>query len=99
MEQLVAVVPVKGLDAAKTRLSGLLSAEERGALALAMAGRVVESLRASGCFAHVAVVSPDARVLEWARGRELVALEQASHGLNRGLEVARGWFRGEELGR
>ena len=89
--RLVAVVPVKGLDAAKTRLSGVLSAEERGALALAMAGRVVESLRASGCFARIAVVSPDARVLEWARSHEVDALAQPNHGLNRGLEHARGW--------
>jgi 2-phospho-L-lactate/phosphoenolpyruvate guanylyltransferase len=95
LDTLVAVVPVKGLDAAKTRLSGLLSAEERGALALAMAGRVVESLRASGCFARIAVVSPDPRALDWARERDVDALAQASHGLNRGLELARGWAQEE----
>ncbi len=90
-DRLVAIVPVKGLAAAKSRLSGVLSADERGVLALDMAGHVVESILASGAVGQLAVVSPDARVVAWARSRGLVALAQPNHGLNRGLQFARSW--------
>src|ERR1700712_575764 len=53
----VAVIPLKGLDHAKSRLSGVLSRDERGELALALLARVVEACHEAGL--EVCVVSPD----------------------------------------
>ena len=41
----VAVVPVKGLGLAKSRLGGLLTVEERSALVLDMLARVLDARR------------------------------------------------------
>jgi 2-phospho-L-lactate guanylyltransferase len=54
----VAVIPLKGLDHAKSRLSGVLSGEGRAELALSLLARVVEACQEAGL--EVCVVSPDA---------------------------------------
>ncbi len=93
-ERVVAVVPVKSLATAKTRLSGTLVAAERGRLMLWMAERVVRTLRTlrtSGRIAHIAVVTPDPYVLSWAQEQGAIPLWQPHEGLNRGLELARAW--------
>jgi 2-phospho-L-lactate guanylyltransferase len=56
---IVAVVPVKRLSDAKSRLSPGLPAEKRSALALALARRVVSALKGTDAIARVAVVSPE----------------------------------------
>ena len=93
-ERVIAVVPVKSLAAAKTRLRGTLVAAERRGLMLWMAERVVRSLRSSGRIAHIAVVTPDPEVVSWAREQGAIPLWQPHEGLNRGLELARAWVVG-----
>lgn len=90
-ERVVAVVPVKSLATAKTRLSGTLAAAERRRLMLWMAERVVRSLRSSGSIAHIAVVTPDPYVLSWAQEQGATPLRQPHEGLNLGLALARAW--------
>lgn len=55
---LTAVVPVKSMDLAKSRLSGVLDAQGRGALARQMRDHVLETLREAG-IASVRVASGD----------------------------------------
>jgi len=61
------LVPVKRLGAAKQRLSPLLSARERFALAKAMLQDVLGALSRCSHREHVALVSGDARALALAR--------------------------------
>jgi 2-phospho-L-lactate guanylyltransferase len=56
-----------------------------------MGAQVLASLRRSRSVDHIALVSPDAEVLEWAAGRDAVPLYQESGGLNAGLELGRSW--------
>jgi 2-phospho-L-lactate/phosphoenolpyruvate guanylyltransferase len=56
---IVAVVPLKRLSDAKSRLSPGLPAENRSALALALARRAITALKETDAIARVAVVSPE----------------------------------------
>jgi 2-phospho-L-lactate guanylyltransferase len=54
-----AIVPLKSLDRAKSRLAGTLSRVECRELALHMAEDVVGALTGAGCFADVAILTAD----------------------------------------
>lgn len=99
MATIAAVVPVKALTQAKTRLEGVLAPEARAALALWLLERVVGAIQTSGVVARVAVVSPDDQALARAAALGAVALRQEpgklSHGLNRGLALGREWARAQ----
>lgn len=86
-----ALVPLNASVASKTRLRGALPDAEREALTHWLASRVLSAITSSGAVARVAVVSPDAETLEWARRLEAAPLLQRSGGLNDGLELGRRW--------
>src|SRR5690606_4923737 len=65
---LCAVVPVKRLDSAKSRLRRVVV--DRPALALAMLRNVLDALVGSGTLEALAVVSPDERVRPACEGAE-----------------------------
>ena len=71
-----ALVPLNALAAAKSRLADVLTDSDREALALWMAGRVLDALLTSRRVAAIAVVSPDPVVLAWASRRGAVPLRQ-----------------------
>jgi 2-phospho-L-lactate/phosphoenolpyruvate guanylyltransferase len=75
--KVAAVIPVKALGAAKSRLRGALSADQRAALALWLLERVMGAVVASGAVDEVAVVSPDRMALELAMQ---VAARPPGHG-------------------
>lgn len=87
----VAIIPLNQLAAAKSRLSPTLSAAERRALVLWMAGRVLAAVRESDRIAAIGVVSPDSDVLDWAERRSAVPVRQRQGDLNAGLELGRAW--------
>ena len=87
---LFAVVPVKDLGSAKSRLSPALDPVERVDLTLHMLDHVLTTLR-KACVENVCVVSPDNAVLDTARERGASPLSQESRGLNPALEEARIW--------
>jgi len=62
-----ALVPVKALNTAKSRLSPYLTQSQRETLVLDMLSHVLRVLLDSQLFARVSVVSPDMRVLEQAK--------------------------------
>lgn len=81
------IVPHRGLEAAKTRLSPVLTPEERGALAARLLDRVLRVARAA--VPDVVVISPSRalRPLVEATGATLEV--QHGMGLNEGLDEAR----------
>lgn len=87
--RIVALVPVRGLEAAKSRLGEALDAEERRALVERLLVRTVAAASCVAGVAAVAVVSPDPAALELATGLGAVAIRQAGEGLNEGLAQGR----------
>jgi 2-phospho-L-lactate/phosphoenolpyruvate guanylyltransferase len=85
----IAVVPVKFLARAKTRLASLLEPGERVALSVGLLRGVLGALAASGAVGQRLVVSPDPLVLEVAREAGAGALHQTTDGLNQALSDAR----------
>lgn len=90
---MLAVLPVKGFAAAKSRLDGVLEPSRRAALSRAVARRVAAACAAAG--AEVVVVTPDEEVACWAveAGLEVLA-EPPGGGLDgaatAGAALARG---------
>jgi 2-phospho-L-lactate/phosphoenolpyruvate guanylyltransferase len=87
--QIVALVPVRSLSGAKTRLGEPLDAEERTELVRAMLRRTVREARAVTGLDTVMVVSLDGELLEEARAMGALSFLQQRDGLNKGLEEAR----------
>lgn len=56
---MLAIVPFKGQNGAKTRLSSVFSTEERARLALEMLGRVLAACREAESIAGTLLVTPD----------------------------------------
>src|SRR5438309_5981081 len=85
-----ALVPAKALDRAKGRLAAVLSEDERRRLALAMLTDVLAAIRGVPQIGSLAVVSPDAEVLDHAGslGAQLVAEPEAVRGINQALAHA-----------
>ena len=73
------IVPVKGLDAAKSRLAGVLPHAQRQGLVLAMLSDVLAALGAAG-LDNVDVLSPDRRVLAFAAACGARPLQQLNPG-------------------
>ncbi len=65
-----ALIPVKSLNEAKSRLADSLTHEQRKTLVLEMLHHVITTLLASNVLAGVTVVSPDPFVLEKAEHGE-----------------------------
>ncbi len=86
-----ALIPVKALRTAKSRLAPYLSQEQRTQLVLDMLHHVLTVLQESLLFEHISVVSPDPIVLaETTRwGAQAVTEEVAGH--NPALQAAAQW--------
>lgn len=83
-----ALVPVKALNEAKSRLERHLTLHQRENLVMDMLHHVLQTLRDSELLEQVAVVSPDARVLEQAQAWGAQALMEEQHGHNPALHAA-----------
>lgn len=85
-----ALVPVKALDAGKSRLVASLSRAQIERLTLAMLEDVIGCLSQVGPIDHVAIVTPDSRVGERATELGALALVRNDPGLNPSLDAASG---------
>jgi 2-phospho-L-lactate guanylyltransferase len=83
-----ALVPVKSLVQAKSRLAPHLSAHQRATLVLDMLQHVIHTLCDSEVFEQVYVVSADAQVLELASHWGAEALRETQTGHNPALQAA-----------
>lgn len=85
-----AIVPVKALDQAKSRLAGALAPSQRRALVLEMLARVVAALRDPASTATtVWLTSADPTALQLAAAWGARPLREAAGELNGALELAR----------
>ncbi|MGZ8514142.1 MAG: 2-phospho-L-lactate guanylyltransferase [Candidatus Limnocylindrales bacterium] len=84
-----AIIPVRGLERAKSRLGGPLDAEERVDLVSRLLRRAVSAATTSSLVAGVIVVSSDPAALELARTAGAVPLADRDRGLNPALDLAR----------
>lgn len=85
---IAAVVPVKALPEAKSRLLPHLGRDQTRRLTLAMLGDVVEELRRVPALARVVVVTPDEEVARAAREAGGEALVRPDPGLNAAVDSA-----------
>jgi len=83
-----AVVPVKRLSSAKSRLLPELPREALSQLTVAMLVDVVAALRATPSLERVAVVTPDAEVAREAERAGAVPLLRTEPGLNASIDAA-----------
>lgn len=85
----IAIIPVGALEGAKSRLGGMLDAEEREDLARRMAARTIDAAVATPSIVEVLVVTPDDRVRQLALDHGGRPIRQRGRGLNHGLREAR----------
>lgn len=83
-----ALIPVKTLATAKSRLAPYLSQHQRESLVLDMLHHVLHVLLDSGLHERVSVVSPDPRVLAQAKTWGAQALMEEQKGHNSALQAA-----------
>lgn len=91
LRRLVAIVPVRALEGAKSRLGGSLDAEERQDLVRMLLERTIRAAAQVPEIESVVVVSPDPAILELAVQSGATPLQQVGEGLNEGLEQAVSW--------
>jgi 2-phospho-L-lactate guanylyltransferase len=86
----IAIVPVKGLDQAKSRLAGRLNPAARHRLVLAMLADVLTALRGCAAVNRTIVVTPDHDVAAAARdlGAEALMEDEPSGNLNVAIGLA-----------
>lgn len=87
------VIPVKAFDKAKERLAGVLSPDERVALARSTATRVVALATGLAQFDTVVVVCDDEATASWARELGAQAIIAPQPGLNAAVEHAVAFVR------
>lgn len=85
-----ALVPLRGLEDAKTRLGGELDAEERRELVIEMASRTLAAARDAGAITGTVLVTADPAAADLAHTFGARAIVQLLPGLNAALREARG---------
>lgn len=86
----LAVVPVKSLLKSKTRLSAVLSSQERRTLTLTMLEDVLTALKSSMAD-RICVISSDSTVQALANKFKVEYLSENQQGLNQAIEQATEW--------
>jgi len=89
--RLVAIVPVRTLEGAKSRLGGSLDAEERQDLVRMLLERTIRAAQTVPEIESVVVISPDPAILGLAAVDGATPLRQVGEGLNEGLGQAVTW--------
>jgi 2-phospho-L-lactate/phosphoenolpyruvate guanylyltransferase len=84
-----AIVPIRGLETAKSRLGGDLDAEERLELVTELLERTLIATRDAKRVAGTIVVTMDGDAAELARRHGAIGLVESAPGLNEAIEAAR----------
>jgi 2-phospho-L-lactate guanylyltransferase len=85
----IAIIPVRSLEGAKSRLGAVLDPEERRDLVLRLLARTIRAVLEAPSLGVAVVVSPDPAVLETAASAGARPLAQRGSGLNGSLDEAR----------
>jgi len=83
-----AIIPVKRLSEAKSSLRAKLTPKQRSRLVLSMLADALGAVHQAPSIASVAVVSPDERVLSFARLHGAEGIAEPGLGLNEALKLA-----------
>ena len=83
-----AIVPLKGLGAAKGRLAGTLDARDRRALVTSMFDHVIRECRAAPAIDHIVVVAGDADAGAAAARHDVEVVPDPGGGLNAAVAAA-----------
>jgi len=86
-----AIIPVKPLNRAKSRLARALKAHTRAALVRSIFSRTLDVIAQAEHIDGVIVVSRDLTILELARQRKAIALAESESGLNSAITQAAQW--------
>ena len=86
-----AIIPVKPLNRAKSRLAQVVKAPTRAALVRSFFSRTLDVIAQTPRIGGVIVVSRDLTILELARQRAAIALAEADSGLNPAITQAVHW--------
>ncbi|HET9853359.1 MAG TPA: 2-phospho-L-lactate guanylyltransferase [Candidatus Limnocylindrales bacterium] len=89
LAQTWALVPIRGLETAKSRLGGDLDAEERVELVTELLRRTLVATRDARRIAGTIVVTMDGDAAELARRHDAIGLVESAPGLNEAIEAAR----------
>ncbi len=97
-----AIIPVKPLNRAKSRLAGVLTPDQRAELAETLFRRVLEVVRAVPQIAGTLVISRDTRALAIARDAKVHTVQESgapelNTALMRATQVVGGWRGGAVL--
>jgi 2-phospho-L-lactate guanylyltransferase len=84
-----ALVPIRGLETAKSRLGGDLDAEERRDLVVDLLRRTLRATRDADGIAGTVVVTMDPAAAGIARDHRAIGLVERAPGLNEAIEAAR----------
>lgn len=84
-----ALVPIRGLESAKTRLGGNLDAEERRDLVTGLLHRTLRATRDASGIAGTIVVTMDPEAAGIARDHHAIGLVERAPGLNGAIAAAR----------
>src|SRR5512138_1839606 len=87
----LAIIPVKPLARAKSRLARALKAPTRAALVRSIFSRTLDVIAQVDRIAGVIVVSRDLTILELARQRNAITLMESDSGLNPAITQAAHW--------
>ena len=82
------LIPVKSLSAAKSRLAGYLSLEERKKLMLQMLTHVITTIKSCETITQIAIVTPDKSVIQLAKQNGIKILPEEKPGYNEALTYA-----------
>jgi len=85
------IIPVKRLDNAKSRLSSLLTDDERKQFCLKMLEDVLRTVKSTKHIRGTVVVSKDPMVSQIAKNSEVAYLKERKTGLNRSVSEAVDW--------
>ena len=86
-----AIIPVKPLRQAKSRLARTLKPPLRQALVRSLLSRTLDLLNANARIAGTIVISHDVTVLELAHGKNAIGLAESESGLNAAITQAATW--------
>ena len=88
---ILAILPVKDLSHAKSRLSHEIDQQQRESLASNLLRRTIGILKSSRCIDDILLVSQDVRVHYIAKTEGLLFLQEQGADLNQALEQATRW--------
>ena len=94
---LFAVIPVKPLRRAKSRLARALKANQRAALARSLLARTLDILSSVERIDRVAVISSDLTGHDLARAKHAIPLVEADSGLNAAVAQACEWVSAQGI--